>query len=164
MNKYFTDEEIKWLEENYETCTPEEAVKALGREWSSITHYCSRNKIRKKHFKKKENDGRKFHVLPNNTATFDLIPITDFIKELGISMQELDMWLAIYPDELKLYRRKGKYVLIIERAYRFLEKHKGIWDATKVQKDFFDECDWFGKKHEEDFERMIKERWGSWAK
>ncbi len=60
----------------------------------------------------------------------------------------------------KVIGKRYRFVKITD-LLKWMQEHPGKWDATKCDKYFFGKYDWFLEKRKEDFDKMVKNRWGT---
>ena len=84
---------------------------------------------------------------------------TDYYAILGVDRNTVLHWCK--QKGLK-NRKVGRYRIVNEKdLFSFLEQNQKLWDATKCESWYFQNYKWFEKKRKEDFDKMVKKRWGN---
>lgn len=184
-NRYWTDEEIEYLRENYQTKSALEIGKAIDRTENAVFVKC--NKLG---FKKMITD-EQVDFIERNICNMSVVDIAKTIGKTpqsvrskmfrsdiptikyaydGMTMSECA--LVVHKADSVIgrtwvkrglkYKRINSYNMVANREFiRFCKENQDLWDATDCEQYYFLECDWFEEKRKRDFERMVEKRWGN---
>lgn len=184
--KYWSDQEVQFLYDHADDMTVKEVAQALGRSLSSVDVKRARLGIKKSKSWTEEDDEyleeyygirsvdsiarklgrtRKAVIRRANTTGISFEG-----NAMGMSAIEVSRLIGVPPSTLRYWckncglrsKKVGGFRFVTENDLcRWLEIHPERWDATKCDKTFFGRYEWFWKKRDYDFQKMIKKRWGS---
>lgn len=138
LNTMWTEEDIEYIRDHYGKISTDRIAKKLQRTAGAVRQMASLEGI-----------GSRDHGLLNSVEAGDL---------LGRDSSTIRYWIRI--GKLKA-KRKDRKVLITEKAFiQFLRTYPEKWDATQCEEWYFRKYDWFKQKRKEDFQKLVKERWG----
>lgn len=185
--KYWTEDDIRILAENYGVIPMQELSDLLGRGEATIRCKASQLGISSGYFFTKEEEeyiDQKYGIMSAKAIARKLNrPISSIyykinqmglgricdnidgfsFKETGEMLGVSDMTVGYWARTKGLkFKKVGKVHVVKEKdLVAWLKTHPKNWDATKVTVKWMWEGEkWFDQKRDEDFQRMITNRWG----
>lgn len=184
----WTQEEVEWLEANYLNKSMKQLCRKLGLGKGQVMNKAMKlgltkcGKISKKRKEiemylinkthiKDEDIARMFNVTPHHiTSVRSRIQAGRYIDEfvdflILAEVKRLTGWQykKMYKMQEKglVIEKNGYYRLVnIKNLLDVMKENPSTWDATKCDKEYFQEFDWFNEKRKTDFDKMVKKRWG----
>lgn len=186
MNKTWTDEELDFIRLSYKRgWNADQISRSLGRTVTAVRQAASRNNIRHAKYIKQEElryiennlgklspddmadklgweQKRMFTTIEKYFGTITMstekLTATDCGRLIGVSKNVVLRWCK---RGLIKSKKVGHYRFIRQSDFlSFLQEHPERYDATKCEKWYFEQFDWFNKKRADDFNKMVQERWG----
>lgn len=181
----WTDEEKEYIEKYYSKKDPVDIAKHLNRTTTSIFQYAKRVGLKSGRFysdyEKKfvfKWAGKKTIAQIAKSIGRTKTSVSTFMNANGISTvcgDESSMILAeisqlVGLDDATISGTWAKYGLKIKKVgiysmvnidelLDFMKSHPERWDATKCEKWYFEQYDWWQEKRKTDFEKMKAARW-----
>lgn len=185
-NHFYTAEDIEWLRKNYKIKKIDKCCKKFGLTRTALAQVCKRYGIQcgrfltnqqrafidnnshksNQHLSKvlKRSDAaiKSYRTRYGETiidANYEKLHVAEIERLTGINHKTIyDSWIkrhGLQSEKIGSYRFITRKNLI-----KFMKDNPKLWNATKCEEWFFNDFDWFNKKHEEDFKKLEKKRWG----
>ena len=186
MARGWTNEQIEWLKKHYGKVSTSECEKVLGKTKHCIREYAMKHGIsshryftdKEKIFIKKmvykmayEDIDRKLGRPLGATRRYcyhngmlkheldDCLSLSEASRLTGLDKSTINRTWAKYGLKIT---KSGKYSFIkLDHFLDFMENHPERYDATKCERWYFQNYKWFEEKRKEDFDKMVKKRWGN---
>lgn len=183
----WTEEQIKYLRKNYGKKPLVDVAEKLNKSTSAIQMKAHRIGIDTGRYwsKKEERYLVKWRGRKTNAEIAKALKRSESSVRDKVKHMELDYFLDCREDYLHSaeiarlvgvsdwvindkWRHHGlksekisKYRMTkVEDLYSFMQEHPNLWDATKCERWYFTNFEWFEEKRTKDFQMMIDERWG----
>ena len=125
-NRYYTKEEVAFIEDNFGTLTTKQIASKLHRPLSSVKGKISRLGL---------------GTYTDNSVDLHL---RELARLLGVEHWKVSYWIE--HNNLP-YKRKGRYVIFPEDSLmQWLKDNPDKWDATKCETWYFERLPWFHEK------------------
>ena len=139
-HRYFTDKEKIFIKKMVYKMAYEDIDRKLGRPLGATRRYCYNNGMLK-------------HELD------DCLSLSEASRLTGLDKSTINRTWAKYGLKIT---KSGKYSFIkLDHFLDFMENHPERYDATKCERWYFQNYKWFEEKRKEDFDKMVKKRWGN---
>lgn len=142
-NRYFSDKEIEFIEKNIRRMNYTDIDKALNRPIGATKRYCYKNGIQKCELE-------------------DCLKLAEVARLAGVDRSTIS---RTWVKHGLTVRKSGKTSLIkISTLLTWMKQHPERWNATRCESWFFQQYPEikkiFNNKRKEDFQKLVKSRWG----
>lgn len=139
--RYFTERQRSFIEKNVGILSYEEMAKRTNHSYDAIKTYIWRNGMTR--------------VASDNGR----ISLSEFARLMGICPETIKKILCKYG--FRVYKAGKHSTIDMDEAIEWLKNNPERWNATRCEKWYFEQFDWFAEKHKKDFEKMVEKRWGA---
>lgn len=104
------------------------------------------------------------HSVSLKDANFDKLTCAEIGRLVGKGRDTITKcWCRAKNTERLKYKRIGRrYIFVdINDLLDYMQRHPEKWDATKCEKWFFENYQWFQEKRKIDMQKMIDKRWNA---